>query len=902
MMRKSMFILMMSICVAAAPVFAQVGIFDQTADWGGPDSPPQRGDNKVAGGASLSGDTYILQGNGDDIWENNDEGFFLYTDLSGSQTLTARVQWVDSGGGNEWAKAGVMIREEGARAGSRHFWLIFRSGTGAVLGDRTEAQWRDEADAASGNVEIRTADDQPVNEQGNGVWLRVTRIVEANLVVGQYSYDGVNWEAAGSRPAAFQDAAAYGLAITNHEDNELLAKAEFSDVSLEPAFVIVGSRSIAGPTYFNSNSFYKGGDEFTVTIPLTSTFADAQSIDVTESVPAGWTVSEISDGGAESSGVITWTGISVDNGQSASLSYKVTVPADPELTVSFSGSVNGETTIAGFASMAILGDSLGIFDAHGDIGAVAAAGDANYNENRQEYEVIGSGADIWGNGDEFHYVYKEISGPFSMSGLVEADPWESSDEWVKAGLMIRDNLNADSPHAFALIRPDFQIDFGWRSEKAASSSDSGLNTDAYGEFEVEKIGNKINLYYYASSTGEKTLGQTLTIPMEDPVYVGLAVTSHSDGNLSAGYFMDVELTEYAGYAVRELASQVLPFGGGTVAGNKVSVFITPGQTSSDTLTEELPAGCTAENIVVTNGQASFSGGRISWKLDSLTGQAEMTYDLVIPDSFGVQAAQFGGSFAGLSIEGDNGMYPVFFEIPFVDQVVTLDGVLEEGEYEGAYTETFDHADKTPPGVHWSPDGAEVDAELENATFHIFHNNDYIFVAIDVVDKIGLDFESGLPDIWKNDSTELHFDGNLSRSNPKDNNAYGFQAVVLGSGELVGGNDGPAMVELPNGGYASTNGAYWNAGAKVKDTEDGYIVEYAIDKSKILDPVDRTVIGFEILMNSGAGTGDRTGKWGYWNTSLGADETDAEHWDNEQGWAIVELVGGGGTGVSDWSLF
>ncbi len=52
--------------------FAQLGTFEQTADWS------RRGEQKVDGSVNFDGSAYTVQGNGDDIWDNQDEGG-LYT-------------------------------------------------------------------------------------------------------------------------------------------------------------------------------------------------------------------------------------------------------------------------------------------------------------------------------------------------------------------------------------------------------------------------------------------------------------------------------------------------------------------------------------------------------------------------------------------------------------------------------------------------------------------------------------------------------------------------------------------------------------------------------------------------------------------------------------------------------
>src|SRR3954471_19709494 len=76
-----------------------------------------------------------------------------------------------------------------------------------------------------------------------------------------------------------------------------------------------------------------------------------------------------------------------------------------------------------------------------DIGAVAVAGSASNNGNGG-FTVTGSGADIWGTADEFHYVYFSINGDMELVARVTGVDF--TDGWAKAGLMARENLNANS--------------------------------------------------------------------------------------------------------------------------------------------------------------------------------------------------------------------------------------------------------------------------------------------------------------------------------------------------------------------------------------------------------------------------------------------------------------------------
>ena len=82
-----------------------------------------------------------------------------------------------------------------------------------------------------------------------------------------------------------------------------------------------------------------------------------------------------------------------------------------------------------------------------DIGPPPVAGSAKFSSGT--YTVTGSGDDIWGQEDQFNFVYQPLSGDVDISARVAS--LQGSSSWVKAGVMIRDSLANDSRHALALI-------------------------------------------------------------------------------------------------------------------------------------------------------------------------------------------------------------------------------------------------------------------------------------------------------------------------------------------------------------------------------------------------------------------------------------------------------------------
>src|SRR5689334_9957004 len=57
--------------------------------------------------------------------------------------------------------------------------------------------------------------------------------------------------------------------------------------------------------------------------------------------------------------------------------------------------------------------SVGIFAANTDVGR--GRGSASYDSRQQTYVIAGSGQNMWGSRDDFHFIWKRISGNFILS-------------------------------------------------------------------------------------------------------------------------------------------------------------------------------------------------------------------------------------------------------------------------------------------------------------------------------------------------------------------------------------------------------------------------------------------------------------------------------------------------------
>jgi regulation of enolase protein 1 (concanavalin A-like superfamily) len=171
-----------------------------------------------------------------------------------------------------------------------------------------------------------------------------------------------------------------------------------------------------------------------------------------------------------------------------------------------------------------------------DIGSVAATGGDSYSKNT--FTLVSSGADIGSTSDAFHYIYQPASGNclFSTRVVTEELIYPST----KAGVMIRNSLDPADMEASVVVTPDNGILFEWRSIYGnATSSFTIRNLTAPYWVQLRRNGNAFTASYSPDGQTWTTIGTPTTIPMQANVFIGLAVSSHSDGNVSSAMMDNV---------------------------------------------------------------------------------------------------------------------------------------------------------------------------------------------------------------------------------------------------------------------------------------------------------------------------------------------------------------------------
>ncbi|MCL1126013.1 sialate O-acetylesterase [Shewanella surugensis] len=171
------------------------------------------GQANYPGSHSINAEQVItIQGSGNDIWNSQDDFYFLYKNITGNATIITKVHSIENT--HSWAKAAIMFRDtltddavNVALDYSAHEHVAF--------------QWRPIANNRSyywgKNI-------------GTGpVWLKLQR--EGDLFSGYYSFDGENWLLTTQKTVSMGSSYYVGLATSPHVTTSN-AEAVFSNVDV----------------------------------------------------------------------------------------------------------------------------------------------------------------------------------------------------------------------------------------------------------------------------------------------------------------------------------------------------------------------------------------------------------------------------------------------------------------------------------------------------------------------------------------------------------------------------------------------------------------------------------------------------------------------------------------------
>lgn len=193
------------------------------------------------------------------------------------------------------------------------------------------------------------------------------------------------------------------------------------------------------------------------------------------------------------------------------------------------------------ASALAQGGSLGIFSNSADVGDPAKKGSAEFDAAKGQYRITGSGANMWTKEDQFHYVWQEITGNFTVRATMEF--LGKGEDHRKAGIMVRQSLDADSPYGDFVIHGNGMPGLQWRSNKGENTNTFDLPFDSPGKYKLQLVRSGVGITVsMAKDDAElKQVARTEVTFQKGPVLVGLAVCAHNAANLETAVFSHVSV-------------------------------------------------------------------------------------------------------------------------------------------------------------------------------------------------------------------------------------------------------------------------------------------------------------------------------------------------------------------------
>ena len=171
-----------------------------------------------------------------------------------------------------------------------------------------------------------------------------------------------------------------------------------------------------------------------------------------------------------------------------------------------------------------------------DIGSPKKPGSASYDQDADVWTVTGAGKGIWGKSDQFHYAYEPVSGDAQITARVHRI---QEGDWLgTAGVMFRETLAPASKHAMMGITAGRGVSLRWRSHSGGASEalrgGPAANMKPPICLGIKRTGNTFKGYYF--SDGKWVRHGSVTIPMKKNIFMGLAVTSRDQNELTTARF------------------------------------------------------------------------------------------------------------------------------------------------------------------------------------------------------------------------------------------------------------------------------------------------------------------------------------------------------------------------------
>jgi TolB protein len=188
-------------------------------------------------------------------------------------------------------------------------------------------------------------------------------------------------------------------------------------------------------------------------------------------------------------------------------------------------------------------NAIGMFEGESDIGNPEIKGSAAFDPTKKEYRLAGAGENMWAKTDQFHFVWKKLTGNVRMTATLHF-AGSSAIAHRKAGLMLRKSLDAGAPYVDAVVHGDGLTSLQVRETPDDITRGFRFPVEAPVRIALERRGNIYSMWHGKPDGTLQELG-SIQVPVTGDVYAGLFVCSHNPKGAETALFTDVTLEPLA---------------------------------------------------------------------------------------------------------------------------------------------------------------------------------------------------------------------------------------------------------------------------------------------------------------------------------------------------------------------
>ena len=184
--------------------------------------------------------------------------------------------------------------------------------------------------------------------------------------------------------------------------------------------------------------------------------------------------------------------------------------------------------------------ALGEFEGHSDIGTIEKPGSAAYDPQTGRYLIEGSGANMWFQADEGHFLWRRLKGDFILDARIEF-VGSGVEAHRKIGWMVRSTLDSRSAQVSAVVHGDGLTSLQYRKAAGTDTDEAKLAVTGPDEIRLERKGSTYIMS--AARHGDQYVsGSVPGLALGEEVYIGLFVCSHNADVSEKAFFANVRIT------------------------------------------------------------------------------------------------------------------------------------------------------------------------------------------------------------------------------------------------------------------------------------------------------------------------------------------------------------------------